>query len=139
MKKLFSLGLVAMLALTAVVSSCGKYEEGSKFTLLSAKARMVNSWDLVKYEVNNAAQDMGGSTLTWNLEKDGKATATWSSGGFSFSDIGTWELNSDKTDLILKDSNGDVETYEIVQLKNKDLKIRQVSTNYTDVWTFEGN
>ena len=139
MKKLFSLGLVAMLALTAVVSSCGKYEEGSKFTLLSAKARMVNSWGLVKYEVNNAAQDMSGSTLTWNLEKDGKATATWSSGGFSFSDIGTWELNSDKTDLILKDSSGDVETYEIVQLKNKDLKIRQVSTNYTDVWTFEGN
>lgn len=139
MKGLLNLSLVAMLALTAVVSSCGKYEEGSKFTLLTAKARMVNTWTFVKYEVNGFSQVIGDDTYTMTFEKDGKATITWISGGFSFSEVGTWEFNGDKTDLILKEADGDIDTFEIVLLKNKDLKLREVDAGFTYIRTFVGN
>jgi hypothetical protein len=119
------------------VSSCGKYEEGSNFTFLTAKARIVNTWTLSSYSINDVTQTLG-SSLTYKFEKNGKATVTLTIGGFPLSDIGTWELSVDKTELILKDSAGTVSTYEIVQLKNKDLKVRKTAPNYTEVWILTG-
>jgi len=137
MKKLVGLGIVAILALSVIVSSCGKYEEGSNFTFLTAKARIVNTWTLSSYSINDVTQTLG-SSLTYKFEKNGKATVTLTIGGFPLSDIGTWELSVDKTELILKDSAGTVSTYEIVQLKNKDLKVRKTAPNYTEVWILTG-
>lgn len=126
-----------MIALTTILSSCNKYEEGSKFTLLTAKARMVNTWTLTSYSINDAAQTFS-TGLSYKLDKDGTATETTTLGGFSLSDVGTWEFNGDKTELIMKDSAGSTATYEIVQLKNKDLKVRQTEVGYVEEWTFTG-
>ena len=43
----FALSVVAV-----SISSCGKYEEGPKFTLLSKKARITNTWKFTKSENN---------------------------------------------------------------------------------------
>lgn len=138
MKKSFVFKSMAVLSLLFVFAACSKYEEGSKFTILTKKMRMVNKWTLVNYTINDSAQSLSGVTATMDLQKDGTAIVAYTSGGFTFSDTGKWDFSSDKADLILTDSNGSAETYEIVQLKNKDLKLRQVTNNNTHVWTYEG-
>lgn len=137
MKKLSALRLVAIIALSVIFSSCSKYEEGSNFTFLTAKARIVNTWTIKSYTINDVSQTLS-TTNTYKFDQDGKATLTVSLGGFQLSDIGTWVFNSTKTELILKDSAGTVSTYEIVQLKNKDLKVRKTAPNYIEVWTLTG-
>ncbi|XOV66047.1 MAG: lipocalin family protein [Fluviicola sp.] len=128
MKKSTFLKAFGLLSLLFVFAACSKYEEGSNFTILTKKARMVNEWTLISYTVNGNAQTLNGTT-TWDLKKDGQAVITASSGGFSFSDTGTWDFNSDKTKLVITDSNGDIEEYTIIQLKNKDLKLQQTDDN----------
>jgi hypothetical protein len=138
--KLFRIGAFALLALTAVaVTSCSKYEEGSKFTLLSAKARLVNTWTLVA--ATSDGTDIMGFMPDMKIEikKDGTYTTTWTSGGLSTSDSGTWAFNSDKTQVAMTDSNGDVSNSKIIMLKNKDLKLQDAdNTSSVDIFTFEG-
>ena len=138
MKKSFGIKLFAFAALALVMTACSKYEEGSKFTFLSKKARMVNTWTVTEYSYNGANQPLGGQSLVFDLQKDGKAVVTASSGGFSFSDTGTWDFSSDKTNLIMTASDNSTESYEIVMLKNKDLKLRQTVGSDVAVWTFSG-
>jgi len=73
-----------------------------------------------------------------DLEKDGTATSTWSTPLGSSSEVGTWAFSSDKADLILTDANGSTDTFEIVMLKNKELKLRQVEGVFTTVVTYTG-
>lgn len=137
MKKSILLKSMAVLSLLFVFTACSKYEEGSKFTILTKKQRMVNTWTLSSFTVNGNSQTISG-TITWDLQKDGTAVITWSSGGASLSDTGSWDFGNDKADLVMTDSNGAVETYEIVQLKNKDLKVRQTEGSNVFIWTFTG-
>ncbi len=137
MKILFKLLVVAILGSTLLVTSCNKYEEGSNFSLLTAHARMVNTWTIESYTINNVSQPLN-TTNVYKLDKEGKATLTVSLGVLQVSDYGTWALSSDKKQLILIDSAGTISNYEIVQLKNKDLKVRKTAANYVEVWTLTG-
>lgn len=130
--KIFAFALVAI-----VMTACSKYEEGSKFTLLSKKSRMANTWTLKTFTVNDVQQVLGG-TSTLEMDKDGKATSTWTNSFGSSSDIGSWEFSGDKEELVVTDSDGDVERFEIVMLKSKDLKLRQVENGFTSIATYEG-
>ena len=142
MKKSIGIKLFAFALLAVAITACSKYEEGSKFTVLSKKARMANTWTLSSLTVNEVSQAISG-TNTMLLTKDGSATTTWASGGFSVSEQGTWVFSGNKEELIVTDSDGDVETYTIIQLKNKDLKLKQVnttgSTTITTISTFTGS
>ncbi|MBL1280586.1 MAG: lipocalin family protein [Fluviicola sp.] len=142
MKKSIGIKLFAFALLALTITACSKYEEGSKFTVLTKKARMVNTWTLSSYTVNDISQALGAVTSTMELSKDGKYVSTWSSGGFSSSEVGTWAFSSNKEELIVIDSSGNVETFTIVMLKNKDLKLKQVetfiTTSITTVVTYTG-
>tara|TARA_R110002072_G_scaffold16048_1_gene63450 strand:+ start:31459 stop:31875 length:417 start_codon:yes stop_codon:yes gene_type:complete len=138
MKKSIGIKLFAFALLAIAVTACSKYEEGSKFTILSKKARMANTWTLSSFTANGISQPITG-TSTMELTKDGKATTTISFGGFSGSEVGTWAFSSNKEELILTDSDGDTQTMTIVQLKNKDLKLRQVDSGITTVATYTGS
>ena len=134
--KLFRIGAFALLALMAVaVTSCSKYEEGPKFTLLSKKARLTGEWTLSKVEVNGTAQDISGYTVTVTIDKDGSYTYKWTSGGFSAEESGTWEFSDDKVSLIMTDADGDVSTSEIVRLANDELKLKDVDGSFTTITT----
>ena len=134
--KLFRIGAFALLALMAVaVTSCSKYEEGPKFTLLSKKARITGEWTLSSIEVNGTAQDISGYTVNVTIDKDGSYTYKWSSGGFSVEETGTWKFSDDKVDLILTDADGDVTTSEIVRLANDELKLKDVDGSFTTITT----
>lgn len=134
--KLVRIGAFALLAMMAVaVTSCSKYEEGPKFTLMSKKARLTGEWTLSAVEVNGTAQDISGYTVNVTIEKDGSYTYKWSSGGFSVEESGTWEFSDDKGSLIMTDEDGDKTTSEIVRLANDELKLKDVDGSITTITT----
>lgn len=126
--KIFAFALVAI-----VVTACSKYEEGPSFTLLSKRARMENTWVLTSYTLNDVNSPIIG-TYTMKLEKNGNASITTSFG----TEEGQWEFSDDKESLILTGVNNNTDTYEILMLKSKDLKLKQVNGSITEVSTFEG-
>ncbi|MEY3238455.1 MAG: hypothetical protein RI883_2556 [Bacteroidota bacterium] len=130
MKKLFSLGLVAMLALTAVVSSCGKYEEGSKFTFLSAKSRVVNDWKLTSVTYNGTEVISLYPAIEISFKKDDTYSTSFTAGGLTTTETGTWAFNSDKTALLMTATGSTtVETQTIVMLKSKMMKLKSTDTS----------
>ena len=136
MKKLivysFALSVVAV-----SISSCGKYEEGPKFTLLSKKARITNTWKFTKSENNGIdnTPDPAYYTLTLTLKEDGTAKAEYTIFGVPAIDNGNWEFSSSKEELILSDPSGS-QTLEILKLTNTELKVKQLDGNDAIITTY---
>jgi hypothetical protein len=140
MKLIMKSSALLMFALAMVaVTSCNKYEEGSNFSLLSAKARMVNTWTLTKVEYNG--NDVTGSFpgVKSEIKKDNTYTTTYSVGSLNTQESGKWAFNSDKTALILTpNGEADSEPITILMLKNKMLKLKDVDGSNTTIITYEG-
>jgi hypothetical protein len=140
MKLIFRTSSIAlMILMTVIISSCTKYEEGPKFTLLPASTRITGNWTTTALTINGQAQNLTGTTLKTEIKKDGTWTTTNSYFGSSFAitDNGTWKFNSDKTQVISVDSDGDETTFTIIMLKNKMLKWKIVDGNTTTIATLE--
>lgn len=133
--KLVRFGAMALLTM-AVVASCSKYEEGSKFTLLSKKARLVGEWKVTAVTVNGSSQTVSNNPMQ-EFEKDGGFKSSYTLGGFTYTDEGTWVFANDKADLTITDSDGDASTVQIVRLASKDLKLRQINGGDTTIVTLE--
>ena len=103
-----SIAVIISLAIT----SCGKYEDGPGFSLLTKTARMTNKWELKSVD----GQTITGGEVVWDLKKGGEATTY---GGFG-TETGTWEFSDDKEDLFLE-FDGDASTWKIRRLTNKEL------------------
>lgn len=111
---------LALLAMTFVLGSCSKYEEGPALSLRTKKARVANTWQADKYVSEDGTETEANDESTIEYEKDG--TFTVKSGAFSFE--GTWEFNSDKTGIITSlESNGVTQesTLIIIKLKNDEM------------------
>jgi len=138
MKKSTGIKIFAFAVIAVMVTACSKYEEGSKFTVLSKKARMTNTWTLSSYTIGTT--DVTTAT-SLDLQKDGVLALTTS----GVTESGSWAFNDDKSELVitglnlLATYNGN---YEIIMLKNKELKIRQTNTILTVAvisnWHFTG-
>jgi len=135
MKKLKFIGFIFGLAL--LLGACAKYDEGSNFSIISARQRVINTWTLTKYEVNNVDQTNGNPGLEVAFYKDDTFKRTFNF-GLQISDKGTWSFGGAKSTLILKLENGNVETYKIVQLKDKAMKVERVDGATTYRYTFKG-
>lgn len=122
---------------TMGLTSCGKYEEGPNFSLISKKARVTNTWKLTEVVVNGEVVTPAASTytLTMTLKDDETLTANYSLLGIPYNTTGTWAFSSDKADLILTDNSG-TSTNEILRLTNKEMKLRQIDGGDTTVNTF---
>lgn len=96
------------ISLGAGFSSCGKYEEGPNFTLLSKKARITNTWKFTSWTQNGIelTPDPMFYSLTMTLKKDGTfdAESIMSTQPLTYS--GSWAFSGDKEDLILTDPTG---------------------------------
>ena len=132
MKKIL---VLALLSLTVV--SCGKYEEGPGFSLLSKKNRITNTWILSKVEVNGLDETPSSSSYTMKitLKEDETVTAEYTVFTLPYTITGTWAFNSDKSALILTDNTG-TSTNTIVRLTNKEMKLREISNGDTTTNTF---
>ena len=119
--KLFAFALVALM-----VASCSKYEEGSKFTVLTKKSRVANTWELSALTANGTDIISLSTVSQIVATKDGAWTVTYTVGNLSSDDVGTWAFSDDKTQLIVVDAAGDSQTSDIVKLKANEMK-----TSYT--------
>lgn len=129
-----------MFALALVVAtSCNKYEEGPKFTLFTAKARLVNTWTLTKAESNGNDVTSFFPGIKVEINKDNTYKMTFTAGSISTTEEGKWEFNDDKTTVtFIADGETTGEPQTIVMLKNKMLKLKTVDGSTTSITTFEG-
>ncbi len=135
MKNFMFIGLI-LLAITAL-NSCAKYDEGSNFSLLTAKGRMSNTWTLTKYEINGVDETNGSPGLEVEFNKDYTFKRTFNI-GFLVSDNGKWSFTDGKSKIKLTKDDGTTESYEIIQLKSKDLKVQRFDGSSTYKYTFKG-
>ena len=103
-----SIAVIISLAIT----SCGKYEDGPGFSLLSKTARMTNKWELKS--VDGETIPAGEAVL--DLKKDGSFSIN--EDGYIID--GSWEFSNDKEDLRLS-IFGDEVDLKIRRLTNKEL------------------
>ena len=111
--KILSLTLLAM---TFVLGSCSKYEEGPALSLRTKKARVANTWETDYYvsEDGTQTQDQGDGTIEYT--KDGKVSYNYG----SISVSGTWEFNDDKTEIETTIENS-TSSSTIIKLKNDEM------------------
>ena len=113
--------IVPILFLSLLVSACGKYENGSKFTLLSKKARVVNSWKLEKSTLNGEPTTFAGNENTHVFKKNfdyqilGEANQNQPA-----EQNGSWKFG-DKKETIIIELDGSSDTLKISRLKNKSM------------------
>ena len=98
--------------ISLAISSCGKYEDGPGFSLLTKTARMTNKWELKS--VDGETIPAGETVL--DLKKDGSMSIN--EDGYIID--GSWEFSSDKEDLRLS-IFGDEVDLKIRRLTNKEL------------------
>ncbi len=133
--------LAFLLVVAVSFTACDRYEEGANYSLLTAKARLVNSWKATKVSVTigSTTSDVTANfpATVLKLRKDGTYEVTYTVGFIVSTDTGTWVLNDDKTTITTTDADGDVATFTIVKLKNKELKVTQVDGSTTYTWEYE--
>lgn len=122
--KLFSFALLAVVFVLG--TSCGKYEEGPAFSLLTKKSRLVGKWKVEKHVDADGTESTPSANdeSTWEFVKDGKFVAISAGGGFSQTTNGTWEFTDDKESVKITFTSGSIsytDTSKIIKLKNKEL------------------
>lgn len=135
MKKSTLLKAFGLLTLLFVFTACNRYEEGSNFSLISAKARLANTWTIstITYTDGGNTTTITGTTGTLTISKDGtwSSTTTYTVFGQTGTDTdaGTWTFNDDKTQITVIDSDGDATVSTIIKLKNKELSMSTTDNN----------
>jgi hypothetical protein len=137
MKKVF--GILMIVAATMTISSCAKYDEGSNFTLLSAKSRVVNVWNVSAWTAD------GNDIMSFNtidkieVKKDNTVARTNTvmvfGNPYTTTDNGTWVLSDDKATLTLTDSAGDATAYTILKLTKDEMKLSNTSNSVEYIMT----
>lgn len=131
MKKSIFNALFIALAVFAI-ASCSKYEEGSKFTVLTKKMRVVNTWkvDKITYTSGGFSTTVSGD-ITLDIKKDNTYSAVYTSGSSSYTETGVWAFSGDKTQFVMTDSDGNIESATIIKLKNNEFSLEDVDGNTT--------
>lgn len=131
-----------MMAMTVLLTtSCNKYPEGPKLTLLTAKARISGDWKMTGYTVNGTDYTSSMGTVLVTIEKDGtySGTASYVVFGQTVTDNfnGSWDFNDDKTKVTFTEAGSTSgEIYDILMLKNKEMKLQQVDNGDTYITTY---
>ena len=117
-----SIAVIISLAIT----SCGKYEDGPGFSLLSKTARMTNKWELKS--VDGETIPAGEAVL--DLKKDGSFSIN--EDGYIID--GSWEFSNDKEDLRLTIFGEGIDL-KIRRLTNKELWLEnELEDNELSKW-----
>ena len=133
MKKLMNSGFVALVGLSLIAASCGKYEDGPGLSLLTKKMRLTGTWDAVEYVDGSTGQTIAdNSTDTFTFDKDG----TFSLTSGSTTTNGTWQFAKDKEQLqttfsytVFGQTQTITNTSTITRLTNKELWFKDPETN----------
>jgi hypothetical protein len=139
MKALLTLFVVGFL-----FTSCYKYEEGPRFSLLSRKARLCNEWVLQTYLDNGTDKTIVGETTTLTIENDGtySISTVRNEMGQVQSEFshGTWVFQDAKGQVVMTDSQeGSIPlTYDILELRNSNLQLRKKIAGISYIYQYRG-
>ena len=130
--------LSAIFAFVVLFGSCGKYEDGPAFSLLTKKMRLTGEWKVEKTFLNGTEQTLTGndnSTITY--VKDGTGTMTYTTGGLSLTVNFEWEFGTGKETIKVrtKDTSGawgEWDESTILRLTNSEFWIKDTMTGSTD-------
>jgi hypothetical protein len=120
MKKVLALSMVAIFAMALMLTSCGKYDDGPKFSLSGKKGRVVNVWKKVK-EIDNGVDlpvNPDWANESMELTKDNKVINTDLTGVQPQTE--TWAFDSKKENIIFTDSGFSI-TFKILRLKANEM------------------
>ncbi len=121
------------------ISSCGKYPDGPKFSLISKEKRLIKNWKMNKVEYYNGQNSTYSEGQVYpfylNIEKSGvlkyKRLVDNNIQEFSSSwtwHLGTWGITLDLTNNIL--GNNGVRNYQIKRLTKTELWIYDRATGH---------
>ena len=133
-----ALFLLFACALIINLTSCGKYEEGPSFSLVSKKNRITNTWNLTEQTTNGQTDDLSNFTWQVNIKEDDTYTSTASYWNIPLiNESGSWRFSDDKLNL-LTTPNGSANTasWEILRLTKDEFKIRWINNGDTLVSSF---
>ena len=139
MKAILTLFVVGFL-----FTSCYKYEEGPRFSLLSRKARLCNEWVLQTYLDNGTDKTIVGETTTLTIENDGTyaISTVRNEMGQVQSEFshGTWLFQDAKGQVVMTDSQeGAIPlTYDILELRNSNLQLRKKIAGISYIYQYRG-
>ena len=110
---------VALAGATALgLNSCGKYEDGPNFSLLTKKARVAGDWDVKSMGSEVLTAEYG---ISFNFEKDGSMKYNYTANGtVQDSYSGSWDFTSDKEELVLT-VDGESIVFDIKRLTNSEM------------------
>lgn len=125
-------------------TSCYKYEEGPRISLLSRKARLCNEWVLETYLDNGTDKTDAGETTTLTIENDGtySISTVRNEMGQIQSEFshGTWVFQDAKGQVVMTDSQeGSIPlTYDILELRNSNLQLRKKVAGISYIYQYRG-
>jgi hypothetical protein len=125
MKKAVIITLITVFFLS-ILSSCKKYDKGPSLSLVSKKARLVNTWKVVlALSVDGHDYTEYYSNYTLEIKKDNTYVETWDGDTY----VGTWAFDNDKEKVIFtRNGESESETFIITQLKSKYLNLKETNT-----------
>ena len=114
------------LTATALLSSCGKYEEGPNASLTSKEARLRNKWTLESQTINGNPVELSASDKDDVMEfrKGNLVTYTDPTTNPALTHDGAWTWAKDKEAIVVTVSQGIIsatETYDIKRLTRNEL------------------
>ena len=138
MKKTIIYATIGLFLIGSATTSCSKYEEGSKLTVLTKKARIVGTWKLTNSTTGTISQNFDANSIVYEIKKTGDYVANYVSGSTSvFAEDGKWEFSKDKKNLLITSTGSTtIDSYEIVELKSKELKLRTKTAGISTTNTY---
>jgi hypothetical protein len=139
--KVSFLSLVVLLSTSAVLTSCGKYEEGPGFSLRSRKGRLTGTWKITESKTNGVADQLDSDDLAarWIFEDNNTGRFTIpNEPELKFE----WDFTQDDEVIrvtFLETGVGILFSidYEIIRLTNKELWIKYTLDGDTSEEKFE--
>ena len=132
MKKMINRSLFLLAGLAFVFASCGKYEGGPGLSLLTKKGRLAGTWDISSIEyANGDVLTFEPNTSSLTFEKDGSYMVSITVLGFTSSDSGTWEFNSEKTAIVSTTDGSTNTTDPIYRLTSEELWFKDADGDIT--------
>lgn len=126
---------IVFFLLIFLMGACSKYEEGSP-SMASKKSRLVNDWKTVEITANGT--DITSLNLITEvvIRNDNTITVIGSPLGVSTTSNGGWAFNSDKSAVLVTNSDGTLDNYEIVMLQKDESKFRIIDNGTTIEYHF---
>ncbi len=137
MKTTLKFGVATIVIASAIISSCGKYEEGPNLSLASKKGRVANTWKVEAFLQDGVDKTsdyrVGVASESYEYKKDGTYTESFTltvlGGGLTTTETGTWEfINDNEAIKTLSNVSGSkADTMNVLRLKGNDMWVKSVS------------